>query len=72
MQDTNYGKGSDTTWFTPTIDVPRATPTKCDVTGFPKPRYELTEPTILNDFDAFCSADWLAARVCPACGLRTP
>lgn len=73
VQDTAFGTQSNTSdWNSPTKVVPRASNTTCNVTaagsnvtvaGSNASRYELTEPTIIEGFDGFCSERFIAYRV---------
>jgi hypothetical protein len=63
VQDTSFGNESVANWTTPTRDAARTSATECDLTDFPSPRFELTEPTILNTGDSFCSAEFIRLRV---------
>jgi hypothetical protein len=66
VQDTAFGTQSNTSnWNSPTKVIPRASNTTCNVTaaGSPVSRYELTEPTIIEAFDGFCSPRFITYRV---------
>ena len=58
LQDTLYGTVGDfgtDTWTSPTRKVSRLSEQHCDVAQLqPASRYELTEPTIIEENDAFC------------------